>query len=136
MAKFNVVQKRRRAAVADRKRATKGEPFTGKLKVKPQPQSISGKRKRKLFKKWRRVSSPPLSLYIYIHTRMYLFYLSVFLVVCVIVPNVRLYAYLMNRIRKRLWRRVLLLWRMSRWLLQKVRSSCFGMLCERNQMSY
>ncbi|KAH7840386.1 hypothetical protein Vadar_016240 [Vaccinium darrowii] len=54
MAKFNVVQKRRRAAIADRKRATKGEPFTGKLKVKPQPQSISGKRKRKLFKKWRR----------------------------------------------------------------------------------
>ncbi|KAI8540582.1 hypothetical protein RHMOL_Rhmol09G0274500 [Rhododendron molle] len=54
MAKFNVVQKRRRAAIADRKRATKGEPFTGKLKIKPQPHSISGKRKRKIFKKWRR----------------------------------------------------------------------------------
>lgn len=56
MAKFNVVQKRRRAAIADRNRATKGEPFTGKLKIKPQPHSISGKRKRKIFKKWRRVS--------------------------------------------------------------------------------
>ncbi|KAI8008647.1 hypothetical protein LOK49_LG07G00025 [Camellia lanceoleosa] len=54
MAKFNVVQKRRRAAIAERKRATSGDPFTGKLKHKPQPLSISGKRKRKLFKKWRR----------------------------------------------------------------------------------
>ncbi|GMP70880.1 hypothetical protein CsSME_00029526 [Camellia sinensis var. sinensis] len=62
MAKFNVVQKRRRAAIAERKRATSGEPFTGKLKRKPQPLSISGKRKRKLFKKWRRVSSLSLSL--------------------------------------------------------------------------
>ncbi|CAI9755308.1 unnamed protein product [Fraxinus pennsylvanica] len=54
MAKFNVVQKRRRAAIADRKRRVHGEPSTGKLRLKPQPLSISGKRKRKLFKKWRR----------------------------------------------------------------------------------
>ncbi|GFZ15972.1 hypothetical protein Acr_25g0003810 [Actinidia rufa] len=54
MAKFNEVQKRRRAAIADRKRATQGDPLTGKLKQKSQPLSISGKRKRKLFNKWRR----------------------------------------------------------------------------------
>ncbi|KAK4433190.1 hypothetical protein Salat_1081200 [Sesamum alatum] len=54
MAKFNVVQKRRRAAIADRKRQVHGDPTTGKLHQKPQPLSISGKRKRKLLKKWRR----------------------------------------------------------------------------------
>ncbi|KAL2545561.1 hypothetical protein Fot_14794 [Forsythia ovata] len=54
MAKFNVVQKRRRAAIADRKRLLHGDPSSGKLRQKPQPLSISGKRKRKLFKKWRR----------------------------------------------------------------------------------
>uniref|UniRef100_A0A5B7BG88 Uncharacterized protein n=1 Tax=Davidia involucrata TaxID=16924 RepID=A0A5B7BG88_DAVIN len=54
MAKFNVVQKRRRAAIAERKRTIHGDPLTGKLKKKPQPLAISGKRKRKLFKKWRR----------------------------------------------------------------------------------
>ncbi|CAL5408074.1 unnamed protein product [Camellia sinensis] len=41
-----------RATIAERKRATIGDPFTGKLKHKPQPLSISGKHKRKLFKKW------------------------------------------------------------------------------------
>ncbi|KAK9056497.1 hypothetical protein SSX86_023858 [Deinandra increscens subsp. villosa] len=54
MAVFNVVQKRRRAAIADRKRAVHGDPSTGKLKHKPQNTTISGKRKRKLMKKWRR----------------------------------------------------------------------------------
>eukprot|EP00262_Sarcandra_glabra_P002126 TRINITY_DN12380_c0_g1_i2.p1 TRINITY_DN12380_c0_g1~~TRINITY_DN12380_c0_g1_i2.p1 ORF type:complete len:134 (-),score=38.66 TRINITY_DN12380_c0_g1_i2:341-712(-) len=54
MAKFNVIQKERRAKIADRKRVIHGNPNTGKLKNKPQPLSISGKRKRKLFKKWRR----------------------------------------------------------------------------------
>ncbi|KAL7003803.1 hypothetical protein U1Q18_004947 [Sarracenia purpurea var. burkii] len=54
MAKFNVVQKRRRAAIAERKRAIHGDPLTCKLKLKPQPLPFSGKRKRKLFKKWRR----------------------------------------------------------------------------------
>ncbi|KDP21778.1 hypothetical protein JCGZ_00565 [Jatropha curcas] len=54
MAKFNVVQKRRREQVAYRKRAIHGDPVTGKLKNKPQPLSLSGKRKRKLLKKWRR----------------------------------------------------------------------------------
>ena len=55
MAKFNVVQKRKRAEKAERKRAIHGDPLTAKLKNKPQPLSVSGKRQRKLFKKWRRV---------------------------------------------------------------------------------
>ncbi|PIN23502.1 hypothetical protein CDL12_03750 [Handroanthus impetiginosus] len=54
MAKFNVVQKRRRAAIADWKRKVHGDPNTGKLRQKSQPLSISGKRERKLLKKWRR----------------------------------------------------------------------------------
>ncbi|XP_073130578.1 uncharacterized protein [Henckelia pumila] len=54
MAKFNEVQKRRRSAVALWKRKVHGDPVTGKLQLKPQPLSISGKRKRKLLKKWRR----------------------------------------------------------------------------------
>ncbi|KAF8008834.1 hypothetical protein BT93_K2474 [Corymbia citriodora subsp. variegata] len=54
MAKFNEVQKRRRALAAERKRAVHGDALTGKLKNKQQPLSISGKRKRKLSKKWRR----------------------------------------------------------------------------------
>ncbi|XP_077244779.1 uncharacterized protein LOC143884846 isoform X2 [Tasmannia lanceolata] len=54
MPKFNVIQKQRRANVSDRKRALHGEEGSGKLKIKAPPVSISGKRKRKLFKKWRR----------------------------------------------------------------------------------
>ncbi|XP_027924132.1 uncharacterized protein LOC114181780 [Vigna unguiculata] len=54
MAKFNVVQKRRRALIAEKKRQLHGDPSTAKLKIREQPHSISGKRKRKLFKKWRR----------------------------------------------------------------------------------
>lgn len=54
MAKFNVVQKRRRSQIAERKRAIHGDPTTGKLKNRSQPLSVSGKRKRKLLKKWRR----------------------------------------------------------------------------------
>ncbi|KAL9324639.1 hypothetical protein ACSQ67_009496 [Phaseolus vulgaris] len=54
MAKFNVVQKRRRALVAEKKRHLHGDPYTAKLKIREQPVSLSGKRKRKLFKKWRR----------------------------------------------------------------------------------
>ncbi|XP_009777279.1 uncharacterized protein LOC107797315 [Nicotiana tabacum] len=54
MAKFNEVQKKRRALIAESKRAKHGDPNTRKLKQKAQPLSISGKRKRKLFKKWRR----------------------------------------------------------------------------------
>ncbi|XP_043715549.1 uncharacterized protein LOC122663940 isoform X2 [Telopea speciosissima] len=54
MTKFNEIQKKRRAQTQERKRVVHGNPITGKLKNKPQPQSISGKRKRKLFKKWRR----------------------------------------------------------------------------------
>ncbi|KAK9120469.1 hypothetical protein Syun_018086 [Stephania yunnanensis] len=54
MTKFNVLQKKRRAQIAEHKRRVHGDPNTAKLKNKPQPLSISGKRKRKLFKKWRR----------------------------------------------------------------------------------
>ncbi|KAK8596035.1 hypothetical protein V6N13_000696 [Hibiscus sabdariffa] len=51
---FNEVQKQKRAQRAERKRAIHGDPSTKKLKNKSQPLSISGKRKRKLLKKWRR----------------------------------------------------------------------------------
>ncbi|GAB4858181.1 hypothetical protein Ancab_009578 [Ancistrocladus abbreviatus] len=51
---FNVTQKERRAQIADRKRTLYGDPATGKLKKKPQSLYISGKRKRKLLKRWRR----------------------------------------------------------------------------------
>lgn len=54
MAKFNVVQKRRRALVSEKKRQIHGDPTTGKLKIRKQNVSLSGKRKRKLFKQWRR----------------------------------------------------------------------------------
>ncbi|XP_059304372.1 uncharacterized protein LOC132056273 isoform X1 [Lycium ferocissimum] len=54
MAKFNEVQKKRRAIISESKRARHGDPNTRKLKQKAQTHSISGKRKRKLFKKWRR----------------------------------------------------------------------------------
>ncbi|KAG9454405.1 hypothetical protein H6P81_007309 [Aristolochia fimbriata] len=54
MAKFNVTQKLKRTKIKERKRATQGDPETRKLKVKEQPTSLSGKRKRKLFKKWRK----------------------------------------------------------------------------------
>ncbi|XP_042496912.1 uncharacterized protein LOC122075807 [Macadamia integrifolia] len=53
MTKFNEIQKKRRAQSQEKKRLVHGDPMTRKLKNKPQPQSISGKRKRKLFKKWR-----------------------------------------------------------------------------------
>ncbi|MED6195447.1 hypothetical protein PIB30_037873 [Stylosanthes scabra] len=48
------VQNKRRALTAQNKRKIHGDPVTGKLKVKDQPSSLSGKRKRKLFKQWRR----------------------------------------------------------------------------------
>uniref|UniRef100_A0A7N0VMI5 Uncharacterized protein n=1 Tax=Kalanchoe fedtschenkoi TaxID=63787 RepID=A0A7N0VMI5_KALFE len=54
MAKFNEVQKQRRAKLGELKRIRHGDPVTAKLKNKPQPVAVSGKRKRKLFKKWRR----------------------------------------------------------------------------------
>lgn len=55
MAKYNVVQKRKRGEKAQRKRAKYGDSKTGKLKNKPQTLSVSGKRQRKLLIKWRRV---------------------------------------------------------------------------------
>ncbi|GFP95864.1 hypothetical protein PHJA_001730600 [Phtheirospermum japonicum] len=54
MAKFNVVQKRQRAAIATQKRQVHGDPASGKLHQKIQPHSISGKHLRKLLRKWRR----------------------------------------------------------------------------------
>lgn len=57
MAKFNEVQKKKRALTAERKRALYGDRSTRKLKTKPQTVSVSGKRKRKLLKKWRRVTN-------------------------------------------------------------------------------
>ncbi|GMJ10629.1 hypothetical protein HRI_004732100 [Hibiscus trionum] len=51
---FNVVQKQKRAQIAERKRAIHGDPSTKKLQNKSNSLSISGKRKRKLLKKWRR----------------------------------------------------------------------------------
>ncbi|KAL8049264.1 hypothetical protein ABFX02_06G010400 [Erythranthe guttata] len=54
MATFNVVQKKRRAAIALQKRKVHGEPGSGKLRQRTQPVSISGKRKRKLQQKRRR----------------------------------------------------------------------------------
>lgn len=55
MAKFNVVQKQRRALKAQVKRDAHGDPLTKKLKIKQQPTYVSSKRKRKLMKKKRRV---------------------------------------------------------------------------------
>ncbi|XP_044477753.1 uncharacterized protein LOC123205026 [Mangifera indica] len=54
MAKYNVVQKRKRGEKAQRKRAKYGDSKTGKLKNKLQTLSVSGKRQRKLLIKWRR----------------------------------------------------------------------------------
>ncbi|KAL3653791.1 hypothetical protein CASFOL_003472 [Castilleja foliolosa] len=54
MAKFNVVQKRRRAAIATQKRLVHGDLVSGKLHQRIQPQSISGKRQRKNQRRWRR----------------------------------------------------------------------------------
>ncbi|XP_004307870.1 PREDICTED: uncharacterized protein LOC101298261 [Fragaria vesca subsp. vesca] len=54
MAKFNEVQKKKRAQNQENKRRIHGDPVSGKLHLKQQPVSISGKRKRKLEKKWRR----------------------------------------------------------------------------------
>ncbi|GAB2264958.1 hypothetical protein Dimus_000029 [Dionaea muscipula] len=51
---FNTRQKQRRAVIADRKRALHGDAGSGKLKTRSQPHCISGKRHRKLLKKWRR----------------------------------------------------------------------------------
>ncbi|KAL2921423.1 Hamartin [Bienertia sinuspersici] len=54
MAKFNEVQKKRRAEISKKKRALYGDPNTKKLKRATQSQSVSGKRQRKLLRKWRR----------------------------------------------------------------------------------
>ncbi|VVA90522.1 unnamed protein product [Arabis nemorensis] len=54
MAKFNEVAKMKREAKADRKRAIHGDPLTGKLKTRVPVVSVSGKRQRKLLRKWRR----------------------------------------------------------------------------------
>ncbi|MQL98340.1 hypothetical protein Taro_031035 [Colocasia esculenta] len=55
MAKYNVVTKAKRAETQERKRARRGDPASGKLRQKQDNSiPISGKRKRKVFKQWRR----------------------------------------------------------------------------------
>ncbi|CAI9087042.1 OLC1v1021006C1 [Oldenlandia corymbosa var. corymbosa] len=65
MAKYNVVLKQKRAAQAEQKRAKYGDPVSNKLTQKSNPNyplhSVSGKRKRKLFKKWRREQKEALA---------------------------------------------------------------------------
>ncbi|XP_038901336.1 uncharacterized protein LOC120088229 isoform X1 [Benincasa hispida] len=62
MAKFNVVQKQRRALKAQMKRDAHGDPLTKKLKIKQQPTYVSSKRKRKLMKKKRREEKEALQM--------------------------------------------------------------------------
>ncbi|XP_008439033.2 uncharacterized protein LOC103483941 isoform X2 [Cucumis melo] len=62
MAKFNVVQKQRRAVRAQIKRDAHGDPLTKKLKIKQQPTYVSNKRKRKLMKKKRREEKEALQM--------------------------------------------------------------------------
>ncbi|KAG6582130.1 uncharacterized protein LOC111457610 [Cucurbita moschata] len=62
MAKFNVVQKQRRAHIAQSKRAAHGDPLTKKLKIKQQPTYVSSKRKRKLMQKKRREEKEALRM--------------------------------------------------------------------------
>ncbi|KAJ4915091.1 Uncharacterized protein Rs2_00641 [Raphanus sativus] len=54
MAKYNEIAKKKREAKADRKRAIHGDPLTNKLKSRAPVVSVSGKRQRKLLRKWRR----------------------------------------------------------------------------------
>ncbi|XP_010489047.1 PREDICTED: uncharacterized protein LOC104766784 isoform X2 [Camelina sativa] len=54
MAKYNEIAKKKREAKADRKRAIHGDPLTNKLKTRVPVPSVSGKRQRKLLRKWRR----------------------------------------------------------------------------------
>eukprot|EP01018_Ginkgo_biloba_P028679 Gb_28544 [translate_table: standard] len=57
MTKFNAPLRNKcqeqRAKKAERKRLARADPKTNKLKNVPPPTSLSGKQKRKLFKKWR-----------------------------------------------------------------------------------
>jgi len=46
-------QRELRAKKSELKRLAHGDAITGKLKIVPPPASLSGKRKRKLLKKWR-----------------------------------------------------------------------------------
>ncbi|KAJ0989907.1 hypothetical protein J5N97_008263 [Dioscorea zingiberensis] len=54
MAKYNVILKEKRARNQEKKRVIHGHHATRKLKQRAPPVSLSGKRKQKLFKKWRR----------------------------------------------------------------------------------
>lgn len=58
MAKLNAPlrnkQRELRAKKSEFNRQVHGDPVTGKLKTVPPPSSLSGKRKRKIQKKWRR----------------------------------------------------------------------------------
>lgn len=55
MAKYNEIAKKKREAKADKRRAIHGDPLTNKLKTRVPVPSVSGKRQRKLLRKWRRV---------------------------------------------------------------------------------
>ncbi|KAG5387406.1 hypothetical protein IGI04_038876 [Brassica rapa subsp. trilocularis] len=54
MAKYNEIAKKKREAKADRKRAIHGDPLTNKLKTRAPVVAVSGKRQKKLLRKWRR----------------------------------------------------------------------------------
>ncbi|CAH8383823.1 unnamed protein product [Eruca vesicaria subsp. sativa] len=54
MAKYNEIAKKKREAKADRKRAIHGDPLTNKLKTRAPLVSVSGKRQKKLLRKYRR----------------------------------------------------------------------------------
>ncbi|XP_013605781.1 PREDICTED: uncharacterized protein LOC106312711 [Brassica oleracea var. oleracea] len=54
MAKYNEIAKKKREAKADRKRAIHGDPLTNKLKSRAPVVAVSGKRQKKLLRKWRR----------------------------------------------------------------------------------
>ncbi len=62
MNKFNLplrnIQKERRANRSEKRRLRSAAPSL-KISVKPGPRSLSGKKKRKLEKKWRKVCIPP-----------------------------------------------------------------------------
>ncbi len=64
MNKFNLplrnIQKERRANRSEKRRLRSAAPSL-KISVKPGPRSLSGKKKRKLEKKWRKVCIPPPS---------------------------------------------------------------------------
>ena len=113
MAKFNVVQKQRRAHKAQTKRDAHGDPLTKKLKIKQQPTYVSSKRKRKLMKKKRRV---------------WILCACVCFVLCISIESICDADWLFSfcsilancRKRRKLYRWGWRTWKMLKWLLLKV----------------